>query len=390
MSLPRPNPAARMTMSHPLRAAQAPRGRALTHRIPALHAALVSPTSVLTACAQKKNCRLGVVAHDEHQVMRQWWQIRRVALAKAAGVVADIWDRARKLNPTTAAPRPLVVVMSGTMTTEDMAAVPALHGMIEPENIRSSVVRHHVNLKLVRLSASGKPARQHVANLVGTLNDGAPGILVCAPTATGVNAMTSFLQVLFESSAHPGLSANDVIAVTGQKDRAGTATLLQQSAARKFKVMGTTEVLAPLAQGVNVPATDLVLCGFPNGHELSKQLEGRIGRGPLRDTRSTVHVLLTPAACEVALHAALSAESTTRHALAAAEKGGAADRIANARADLVTAERGVASVGAELRRHLFGGDVCADHVWRSALQRALPCLPTSAGRRGRRRGEDPH
>jgi len=353
----------------------------------ATHAALVSPTSVLAACAQKKNCGLGVVAYDEHQVMMQWWQIRRVALAKAAGVVSDIWDRARKRNPTTAAPRPLIVVMSGTMTDVDIAAVPALCGMIEPETIRSSMVRHHVNLKLVRLSAAGKPALQYVADLAGALGDGAPGILVYVPTATGVNAMASSLQVLFESSAHPGLSANDVVAVTGQKDRAGTATLLQQFAARKYKVMATTEVLA---QGINVPAIDLVLYGFPNGHELSKQLEGRLGRGRLRDTRSTVHVLLTPAAYETALHAALSAESTARRALAAAERGGAAGHITDARADLVTAERGVASVGAELRRHLFGGDVCADHVWRSALQRALPCLPTSAGRRGRRRGEDPH
>ena len=51
----------------------------------------------------------------------------------------------------------------------------------------------------------------------------------------------------------------------------------QRFAARKFKVMGTTEVLA---QGMNVPATNLVPYGFPNGHDAQQAAWGEARARP--------------------------------------------------------------------------------------------------------------
>ena len=322
--------------------------------------ALTHPVTrgVLAGCAQKRDCGLGVVAFDEHHVVFQWWQIRSDALAKAAGVVADVWDAARQQDPTGGAMRPLIIVMSSTLTDRDIDAIPAMHGMAGHEVIRSSMARHHVTLTLARLSASGQAVHRYVVDLVSKRGRNGPGIIVYVPSATGAVTMATAIQALLESIGGT-YTADDVIAVTGKQNRDGAATLLAQFAAGSIRVAVVTEIWA---QGISVPALDLVITQPCRFLELGVQVEGRLGRGKLRATPSEVHVLVTPGGHEAALLSTLVDEANARRALAAAERSKDERRILAARADLAAAERGVTSTTAVLQRYLPGHDVCADQV----------------------------
>jgi len=229
--------------------------------------ALTHPVTrgVLAGCAQKRDCGLGVVAFDEHHVVFQWWQIRSDALAKAAGVVADVWDAARQQDPTGGAMRPLITVMSSTLTDRDVAAIPAMCGMHSHETIRSSMVRDHVTLTLARLSAGGKAVHRYVADLVLKRGRNGPGTIVYVPSATGAVTMATAIQALLESIGGTH-TAENVIAVTGKQNRDGAATLLAQFAAGKVRVAVVTEIWA---QGISVPAVDLVITQPCRGLELS-------------------------------------------------------------------------------------------------------------------------
>ena len=340
--------------------------------------ALTHPVTrgVLAGCAQKRDCGLGVVAFDEHHVVFQWWQIRSDALAKAAGVVADVWDAARQQDPTGGAMRPLIIVMSSTLTDRDIAAIPAMYSMLSHETIRSSMVRDHVTLTLARLSAGGQAVHRYIVDLVLKRGRNGPGTIVYVPSATGAIAMATAIQALLESIGGT-YTADDVIAVTGKQNRDGAATLLAQFAAGKARVAVVTEIWA---QGISVPAVDLIITQPCRGLELSVQLEGRVGRGALRATPSEVHVLLAPGGYEAALISTLVDEANARRALAAAERSKDEQRILAARADLAAAERGVTSTTAGLQRYLPGHDICADQVVAAYFGTPPPANLTCGGR----------